>query len=542
MDKLLHVLFVEDCEDDAELLVRYLKKRGFKLTWDRVESAPQMKDALQRKPWDIVISDYAMPLFDGLAALRVLQETNLGLPFIIVSGTIGEETAVEVMKAGADDYILKGNLTRLGAAIERGLQDAQVRRERKQLQIQLAQADRMASVGMLAAGVVHEINNPLTYVIYNIESLVRELGAATRATARLRSAIGDELGKDKCDELVEQCGLARLQQRFENMQASARDADFGAERIRHIVRDLKMFSHIEEDVKVRVNLNEVIESAINMASNEIKYRAQLNRDFGNIPPVLASEGRLSQVFLNLLVNAAQAIDEGDVHGNSVSVRTWSDQGEVFAEVSDTGKGIPPGDLERLFDPFFTTKPAGVGSGLGLSICHNIVSAYDGEIGVSSDLGQGSRFTTRFPQAPQDEQRQAISQVPVVSPVEQTVTGTVLVVDDDVLIRRTLERVLGGTHDVHAVKSGSAAKELLSGGALFDVILCDVMMPHMSGVDLYEWVKQQNPQLAGQIVFITGGIFTPRAIEFFSQVENPQIEKPFDWDQLHTLVNAMVESG
>ena len=241
--------------------------------------------------------------------------------------------------------------------------------ENRQMQTRLLQADRLASMGMLAAGVAHEINNPLTYVLYSLESVLDEL-------RNLRGAAPPA----RLDDLIER----------------ARDATEGAHRVRNIVRDLRTFSRVEEDRQVPVSIHEVMEAAVNMTYNEIKYRARLVKQYGDIPHLMANDGRLSQVFLNLLMNAAHAIDEGDVQHNQITVRTWSEQQEILVEVRDTGKGIPPEHLPRLFDPFFTTKPSGVGSGLGLAICRDIVVDHGGIIEVESVEGHGASFKIFLP--------------------------------------------------------------------------------------------------------------------------------------------------
>ena len=300
------------------------------------------------------------------------------------------------------------------------------------MRAKLAQSDRMASVGTLAAGVAHEINNPLAYVLYNLQSLEEDL----------RQAHPTKLGQALLDDMVARAG----------------EAAEGAARISAIVRGLKTFSRQEEDRRTPVGLNEVIDSAINMAYNEIRYRSRLVKNYGKIPPVLASDGRLSQVFLNLLVNAAQAIDEGDVESNEIVVKTWTDESHVFAEVADTGRGIPKDNLKQLFDPFFTTKPPGVGSGLGLSICHNYVSSYGGRIEVESEAGKGSRFIVMLPVYSEDRHRHEPVQEPENMTGRQTPVprGRILVVDDEPMIGSTMKRILRCDHDVTSATSGVAA--------------------------------------------------------------------------------------
>ena len=271
--------------------------------------------------------------------------------------------------------------------------------EKRRLKAAAAQSDRLASMGMLAAGVAHEINNPLAYVLYNVESLARDLpklaGAVKRVTAALRERVGDE-----AFQAIAGDGVPLLQPGWlDEAVDSARDAFNGTERIKHLTRGLGTFSRVEQSELGRVDLNQTIESAITMAKNEIKYRARLVKELGEVPPVWASEGKLAQVFLNLLINASHAIDEGDAENNRITIRSWTEGGEVCAEVSDTGQGIPPETFPHIFEPFFSTKAVGAGSGLGLAICRNIVTAFGGVIDVESRVGEGTRFRVRLPVKP-----------------------------------------------------------------------------------------------------------------------------------------------
>ena len=276
-----------------------------------------------------------------------------------------------------------------------------------------------------------------------------------------------------------------------------------------------------------------------MAHNEIKYRARMVKDLGRIPPVLGTDGRLSQVFLNLVVNAAQAMDEGDVEHNAIKVRTWADDKEVKVEVSDTGKGIDRAHLEHIFDPFFSTKEAGVGSGLGLSICHRIITEFGGRIEVQSEPGEGTRFVVSLAAAEPDRPSRHARTTGNRPPAPRR---RILVVDDDRQICKALARLLRQEHDLVLAGSGVEAKELIEQGGVFDLILCDMMMPEVSGMDLHQWIEARDPDLADRMVFMTGGVFTPRAREFLQRVDNARLEKPFDMANLLVMVRALSASG
>ncbi len=409
--------------------------------------------------------------------------------------------------------------------------------DRKKLVAAMAQSDRLATVGMLAAAVAHEINNPLSYLLYNLETGVDAVNKSVNACKHLKGLLAERLGQDATLSL----GIQTTQVNLEEAQPPLRDALQAAQRIKEISRGLGTFSRVEKPVSQEVDLVAAVKHAVTIAQNEIKYRARLILDLEPVPPVMASEGRLAQVALNLLVNAAQAIDEGYVEGNRIHVRVWSDADHVWLEVSDTGQGIPADRVSRIFDPFYSTKPVGIGSGLGLSICKTIVTEYGGDISVHSTPGEGSRFVVRLPRhRPSGERRSAPPRREETSPV--TTGGRVLVVDDELAVRRILERVLGRDHEVVTAPSGEAARAILETDQAFHAILCDMMMPGGSGMDLHRWLSEAHPALAGCVIFMTGGAFTPRAREYLARLDSPRLDKPFDMAELRRLVSRVVRTS
>jgi PAS domain S-box-containing protein len=378
------------------------------------------------------------------------------------------------------------------------------------IQHQLLLADRMASVGTLAAGVAHEINNPLSNVSANLDMVIEELRGLAAGSARLR-----------------------------DVEAMARDARQGAERIRKIVRGLKTFARAEEERPTVVDVRDVLELSISMALYAIRHRAQLVRSYGETPPVTADDARLGQVFINLLINAAQAIPEGDVNFNEIRIATSTDaSGRAVVEVIDSGSGIPASALGRIFDPFFTTKAVGIGTGLGLSICHNIVTGMGGDITVQSVVGKGTTFRVTLPPASTAPQ-------PIAEPAPSSTQpiplhrASVLVVDDEPMVGTTLGRVLR-EHDVTVLTRAQDALELIRSGRHFDVILSDLMMPEMSGMELFDELSRFHPESAKNVVFISGGAFTTAANAFLDAVPNERLEKPFDSKRVRALVSRFVK--
>ncbi|XXF76201.1 PAS domain S-box protein [Myxococcaceae bacterium GXIMD 01537] len=376
--------------------------------------------------------------------------------------------------------------------------------ERKQMQARLLQSDRMALVGTLAASVGHEINNPLTYVMANLN-------------LALENSRGPGGSREQEEILLE--------------------AQEGATRVRNIVRDLKSFSRQDAEQRTLVDVREPLEFSIKMASSELRHRTQLVKEYEPVPPVYADPSRLGQVFLNLLVNAAQAITEGNVAANQICIRVRpADRGRVAVEVSDTGTGIPPELLARIFDPFFTTKQPGSGTGLGLSVCHGIIQGLGGELTVRSEVGKGSTFTVLLPTA---KPEQATVQRLAASAPDPRSGARILIIDDEPAVGRSLARLIGKRHQVTVMTSGAEALARLIAGESYDVIFCDLMMPDATGMDIYERMRERRPDIAARIVFITGGAFTPRARKFLETVPHRWLEKPFDVQPLQELLGRVL---
>ncbi len=411
--------------------------------------------------------------------------------------------------------------------------------ERARMQAMLVQSDRMASMGSLAAGVAHEINNPLTFLMYNLDSLKLELPTVTRALSRTSEHLKASTQLDAA-RLIRDFPVMRDRVLLDDLVEQVEEAREGARRVHAIVRDIKTFSRADEEETRPVELDRVIHSAVSMARHEIKYRARVVVQLGGPPTVMGNDGRMCQVFLNLLVNAAQAIEDGSVGDNEISVRTWSQDRRALAEVRDTGCGIPSEHLARLFDPFFTTKAPGEGTGLGLSICHNIIADMGGIIEVDSAPGQGTCFTLSFPAhdaAPFAARPGSDSD----SLHAETGGRRLLVVDDERMIHKALGRVFSG-YEMVCTTSGNEAQELLQRDARFHAVLCDLMMADGSGMDLYRWLEERQPHLARRTLIISGGGVTPRAREFLNKLGDRALPKPLDVPRLISMVERMGEGG
>ena len=400
--------------------------------------------------------------------------------------------------------------------------------QRRSIEAQLLTADRMAAVGRLAASVGHEVNNPLTYVLANIELIERELAAlAARADAGEAPA-------------VDRASIARIQSRINDV----RD---GSTRVRDIVRDLKSFSRGEDDVRSSVDVHGILDRCVAMAAHEIRHRARVVKRYGAVRPVRANEARLGQVFLNLLVNAAQAIPEtrGGDHGeHEVTIITAVDaRGHVVVEVRDTGEGISPAVMDRIFEPFFTTKAPGAGTGLGLSISSEIVRALGGTLTATALSPRGTCFRMTLPPegaVPVEPEAGALAPRGE-EPVEDSshARARILVVDDEPPLARILSAILS-EHDVTLAFSARDAIQRVAEAPPFDVILCDLQMTDLSGIDVYEHVVANRPELASRVLFMTGGVFTRRAREFMETTSCPCLEKPFAADTVLRMVRGVLD--
>jgi PAS domain S-box-containing protein len=376
---------------------------------------------------------------------------------------------------------------------------------RKEMEARLGQSERLAALGTLLAGIAHEMNNPLSYTLLGIEQAMAQL-------ARLTAPAED----------------------IEKLRDALASALHGATRVAAVVGQIRASSRPDVDERGPVDLRAVMEAALRVTHNEIHHRARLVTDLAQIPPVFGSAQRLEQVFLNLLVNAVQALPDGRADNEIRVVLRPTTSREILIEVSDNGPGIPDDVRSRIFDPFFTTKPVGLGLGLGLSICHGIVTNHGGTITVESAPGHGATFRILLPAKPAVTAERAASP-PAAVPSAPAGRRRVLVIDDEAALAAMIRRVL--SKDCHVDLAVDAREGLarLAGPDAYDVILCDLMMPDMTGMDLFAEVARRHPGLERRFIFMTGGAFTPRATEFLAQVPNRRLEKPFETAVLKAAV-------
>ena len=412
------ILCVDDDPNSLSLLEAMLGSHGFETVL-----APRGKEALEiirRERIDAVLLDVMMPDMDGFEVCRRIKsnECSRNLPVVMVTSYAARENRIMGIEAGAEDFIskpldmeeiiarinmllrvktLNDQLLRMNDMLE----EAVAKRtealqteiaERKVMQAQLIQQEKLASIGQLMAGIAHEINNPVGYVRSNLESLRKYSDRIIKYINYLQPLAERFLPDNVAGEMNEHRKSGKVDMVINDYRNLIDETIEGVERVKKIVLDLKTFSRKDAEERETVDINRSLESVLSIVWNEIKYVADLQRDFSPIPPVNGYPQKLGQVFLNLLVNASHAISE---HG-TITVRTWLEEGMVCVSISDTGCGIPPDVLPHIFEPFYTTKKAGNGTGLGLSICENIVRTHDGYIEVDSEIGKGATFTVRLP--------------------------------------------------------------------------------------------------------------------------------------------------
>jgi signal transduction histidine kinase/ActR/RegA family two-component response regulator len=467
------------------------------------DKAPPESATYDSAAFDAVTCNGAM--WEGAACEEVASETP-ALDYQTPSSSEATTSVAGFAAGGAGSALI----TLLDVTAAKEASDALREADRKlrrtissvtNLQDQLARSEHMASLGLMAAGVAHEINNPLSYILSNLSFAA---GRAIDQESRL----------------------------------ALREAMEGAGRVRDIVRDLKTLSRMdaEEDLKP-VDVRNAVDAALKLAFDEVRNRARIQRHFSEVPRVLGDETRLVQVMLNLVTNAAQSIASGAPEDNqiTVEVKLAETAGEVAIVVIDTGAGISEAHLPKVFEPFFTTKPAGEGTGLGLSICHRLIHAMGGRIHVSSEEGRGSRFSVFLSIAKRDEDIEAPHSEHAKSSARRL---RLLIVDDEVLVARAVRRMFDKEFRVEIALNGHAALEKLA-STDYDVVLCDLMMPGITGLDVYRQVRSENEPLARRFVFATGGLFSQELSDNIKRLSNMIVEKPFDPEELRRVIKAAV---
>lgn len=475
MSTSIRLLLIEDSHDDAELIVRELRRGGYVVTFERVDTKAAVVAAMDNKDWDLIVCDYSMPQFSGMDALRLLRSHETETPFIFVSGTIGEDTAVSALKEGAQDYVMKDNLKRLLPAVERELREVDQRRERQRLEVQLEQLRRFEAIGRLAGGIAHDFNNVLGVI----------LGWAQ---------IGLEQTSDS----------SAVHEHFKKIHDQAG-------RAAGLTSQLLAFARRQVLQPRNVSLNNIVSDALQLLRTGLGGSISLKADLApDLDITRADPSQLEQVLMNLVWNARDAMPQGGevilrtenlkVTQEFVRSHPYAHPGKyVRLSVSDSGTGMDAATLDRIFEPFFTTKEIGKGTGLGLPTVYGIVKQHNGFLDVYSEPGNGTAFYVYLP---------ASSGVvdPPVAKIEDSVGGgkeTILVAEDHEDLRELAQVLLASNgYNVILASNGREALHLFKAN-IDDVrlVILDVVMPLIAGPEVYTRMLALRPHLP--VIFTTG---------------------------------------
>jgi two-component system, cell cycle sensor histidine kinase and response regulator CckA len=506
----LNVLIVEDCADDAELLLTELQDAGFAPAWKRIETEAAYSASLSDRV-DLIFSDFSLPQFSTTRALDLLQKSNFDIPFVVVSGTMGEEHAVEILKAGATDYVLKSHLARLGPVVRRALRESAERAERRKLHEQFLQAQKMESIGQLAGGVAHDFNNILTVIQGHASMLRSKPGLPAEVTGSVNQIL------------------------------------LAAERATTLTRQLLTFSRKQATQTRVLDLNDVVANMTKMLKHILRADVSLRVDYGSKSfLVRADAGMMEQVLMNLAINARDAMPQGGklIIGTSdecigpeyVQLNPQASVGDfVCMAVTDTGEGIPPENLARIFEPFFTTKPVGQGTGLGLATVYGIVRQHNGWITVYSEVGKGTVFRIYLPAAKEREEKK------MERPTRQEVRGgteTILLVEDEAPLRALDRSILEGYgyEVVEADSAGMAIERWREHQNRISLLLTDIVIPGgATGPGLAKKFHAEKPTL--RIIFSSGYSMDVVESEFEIHDGVNFLQKPYS---PHRLAQAVRE--
>jgi len=465
----LNILHIEDSKEDSELINRLLLSNGFQCQITRVETRPQVFDALEKQSFDLILADCKLPDFSGLRALEIAHALKPETPFVFVSGTIGEETAIESLRNGATDYVLKDRLSRLVPAVRRALAEAEERTMCRQLQQRLREAGRLEAISTLSNGIAHDFNNILTIILGHASLLTME--------------------HENPGRVLEISGTIS--------EAAMRGSE--------IVQQLLAFARKSDGHAAPADLNRYVLSNLNALKERVPPEVELTFEPGeNLPNVLADASQLDRILVNLIANSVDAMADGGRITLSTRAFSASEVPELLPElssesyvcltVSDTGRGIDSTTREHVFEPFFTTKERGRGTGLGLPVVYGLMQAHRGYVDVKSEIGKGTAISLFFP-VPMPA---VASPPPAPHHSDPALSGTetILVVEDEADVSFFLETILQsqGYHVLCAANADQATTIFKEHRGEIQLVFSDIGLPKVDGITLCEKLRTMKPKL------------------------------------------------
>lgn len=476
---------------------------------DHTPTLAETMSSLQRDGGDAVLYDLDLDESRAVEAVKALVQAGKA-PVIILTRVGQESLSLRCLEEGAQEYLDRDELSTVN--LRRALGYAISRHRANNLRLRLEHSDKLAALGQLTAGVAHEINNPATYVLSNLRQIEEVVGRLAGGT-----------GKPGDLELIADM---------------AQDCRRGVDLIASISRELKCYARTDDAAYEYIDIGELISNTSAMTLNEIRYRARFEKHVGNVPMIVGSRSKLSQILVNLLINATHAIQEGKSNENLIRVSCDLEGESIVIRVHDTGCGIPERDRDKIFEAYYTTKEHGLGTGLGLPICREIATLHEGSLEFESAVGKGTTFTLTLPV-------HTALKGPTAAPPEARPADApelrrrmrVLLIDDEPLLLKSLARMLQAHHDVVAATGGALGIAAL-GNQDFDAIICDLMMPEVDGLHVYETLQKEYPELVDKLVYLSGGVFTDRMSSFLDNTKPQLLDKPVSRDALLDAIEAL----
>ncbi|MEW6238960.1 MAG: response regulator [Candidatus Omnitrophota bacterium] len=396
------ILVVDDEQEICLSLCDFLELEGYETM--EASNGSKALTILETKMPKMIISDLMMPEIDGLTLLDELRRRDIQIPVIIMTAYASVDRAIQAMKNGAADFVTKPlDLDYLLQIVKRVIERIEMSEKIKMQQQRLFQSEKMASLGQLVAGLAHEINNPINFIRSNIQPLKEYLAGYKKLASAASNKDAPSLRylQNEIKKIQEEYDLDYADKDLDKLISSFVD---GTERIIKLIADLRLYSHSDQEYYSNFNLHEAIDSSLSILSHRCKDRIDIQKEYGEIPPIKCSPGKIIQVFVNIVNNAIDAIKEQ----GKIWIKTSVDDDNIIIKIRDNGVGILPENLPKIFDPFFTTKPIGSGTGLGLSISYGIIEQHGGTITVESESGIGATFTVSLPIAKNDVTKTVIS--------------------------------------------------------------------------------------------------------------------------------------